>query len=554
MNHHHAVPFHLLRDVPALACGEPGTGNLIVQGDNLVALKALQPYYAGQVKCIYIDPPYNTGTEGWAYNDNVNSPIIREWLGVVVGKEDDTLDRHDRWLCMMYPRLSLLHKLLQPDGVIFVSIDDNEVANLLNLMDDIFGRVCRLAIFSWVRKKKGSNLSKEFRKVTEYVVAYKRSSAKIELHGAPAYAEKMVPLLNRANPSGRLKFPGGKIRVGRGVSDGEFAAGTKGASKGELAVLLENDIQIEGGVIQTEFSAVGRWRWAQELVDFEIENGSEFVVSKDFRINVSRYNQAEKFKAPESLLTPEDGIGTNEDATEELRDVFSDKQKLPFDFPKPSSLIEFLVRSVCINDPDAIILDSFSGSGTTGHAVLRLNQQDNGQRRFILIQMPSESEEQQFQGQNITRDITAERVRRVAEGYTNAKGEKIEGLGGGFRFCELGEPLFDESGKIRESVRFAELARHVYFSETGEPLPRERISNTPLLGVCRSVGVYLLYNGILGDKSTSGGNVLTRAVLAALPPHVGTRVIYCAGCLLGRDRLASENIVVRQTPYEIKVS
>lgn len=154
----------------------------------------------------------------------------------------------------------------------------------------------------------------------------------------------------------------------------------------------------------------------------------------------------------------------------------------------------------------------------------------------------------------IAHEVTAERVRRVAEGYTNAKGEKVEGLGGGFRYCELGEPLSDEHGKIRESVRFADLARHVYFTETGEPLPRGRVPKSPLLGACRGVGIYLLYNGILGDKSAGGGNVLTRAVLAKLPPFDGQKVIYCAGCLLGRDKLRAERIVVRQTPYEIKVN
>jgi site-specific DNA-methyltransferase (adenine-specific)/adenine-specific DNA-methyltransferase len=141
VNHHQQVPFRLLKDVPDLACGDPGSGNLIVQGDNLEALKALLPYYAGQVKCVYIDPPYNTGNEGWAYNDNVNSPVIRDWLGKTVGKEGETLDRHDRWLCMMYPRLALLRQFLSEDGAIFISLDDNEIQALrLTFMDEIFGR------------------------------------------------------------------------------------------------------------------------------------------------------------------------------------------------------------------------------------------------------------------------------------------------------------------------------------------------------------------------------------------------------------------------------
>ena len=154
----------------------------------------------------------------------------------------------------------------------------------------------------------------------------------------------------------------------------------------------------------------------------------------------------------------------------------------------------------------------------------------------------------------IARDITAERVKRVAQGYTNAKGEQVEGLGGGFRFCELGEPLFDEHRQIKSTVRFADLARHVYFTETGEPLPRERVPNSPKIGECRGIAIYLLFNGILGDKSANGGNILTRNVLAQLPKFDGQKVIYCAGCLLGKDRLQAEGVTIRQTSYEIKVS
>jgi site-specific DNA-methyltransferase (adenine-specific)/adenine-specific DNA-methyltransferase len=165
-------------------------------------------------------------------------------------------------------------------------------------------------------------------------------------------------------------------------------------------------------------------------------------------------------------------------------------------------------------------------------------------RRFILVEMEPA----------IARDVTAERVRRAAEGYVRIKGADKIALGGGFRFCELGEPLFDEDGKIRDTVRFADLARHVWFTETGEPLPQESPTDSTLLGEYRGVGIYLLYNGILGDKSANGGNVLTRAVLAQLPEFDGPKVIYCAGCLLGRDRLQAERIIVRQTPFEVRIS
>jgi len=201
--------------------------------------------------------------------------------------------------------------------------------------------------------------------------------------------------------------------------------------------------------------------------------------------------------------------------------------------------------------PKDIILDSFGGSGTTAHAVLKANKLDNGSRHFVLVQMPFESEQQRERDENITRDKTAKRIKLAANGYTPAKGETVPGLGGGFRYCRLDAPLFSAAGIINPDVRFAQLARHVYFTETGEPLPRERVPNTPLIGVFRGTGVYLLFNGILGDKSRDGGNVLTRAILAQLPPHPGPKVVYAYGCLLGEERLRAEQITFRQTPYEI---
>ena len=259
--------------------------------------------------------------------------------------------------------------------------------------------------------------------------------------------------------------------------------------------------------------------------------------------------------------------GTNSGAKTELRDILGGSEADLFNTPKPWQLVLRILQIA--TNPGDLILDSFAGSGTTGHAVLKMNaahevraedaknaekeklQESSADsapsarnRRFILVEMEPK----------IAREVTAERVRRVAQGYTNAKGEAVAGLGGGFRYCELGEPLFDETGMIRESVKFSELARHVYFSETGEPLPRARVLNTPFLGECRGVGIYLLYNGILGDESVNGGNVLTRRTLAKLPPFGGPKVVFCAGCLLGRERLQALGITVRQTPYEIKVS
>lgn len=435
VEHHRHVPTRLLEWDPELSVGRLDAENLLIEGDNLEALKSLLPRYRGQVKCIYIDPPYNTGNEGWIYNDNVNDPRIRKWLGDVVGSEADDLCRHDKWLCMMYPRLALLRELLREDGVIFISIDDAELSNLLAACDELFGPQRRLAVFTWVRKKKGSNLCKEFRKVTEYVVAYKNRDEPVPLYGAPAYAEKQVPLLNRSNPVSTITFAPNTVRAGQGISDGMIRAGRFGS--GELAVNLSNDIRVRDSIIVDQFSLTGRFRWSQKTVDAELAQGSLFTASRTFRINVSRFNQSDKFKAPSSLLTSADGIGTNEDASEELRALFPELEKLPFDFPKPASLVRYLIRAVCKDDRDALVLDSFAGTGTTGHAVVDLNRSDGGSRRFILIEID----------ETICRQVTAQRLRRVIE--NDDFGDRVPP---GFRYCHLGSALLEpevDSSRLR---------------------------------------------------------------------------------------------------------
>ena len=539
VNHHQQVPFHLLKDVLELACGEPGDGNLIVQGDNLVALKALLPYYAGQVKCIYIDPPYNTGNEGWAYNDNVNSPVIREWLGKVVGKEDETLDRHDRWLCMMYPRLVLLKQFLRDDGILFISIGDDELASLNFLLDEIFGRQNQAAIFVWKSRVKPSNIgTAKFKpqRGSEYVLAYSKRPDAVSYNSILSGKTRSYP--HQTEDGRKYRFQT-ILKSNRGENQ-------RDTMRFEIAGFTPPPTQ--------------RWQGGEEFIhDLHSRGYIEFRNGIPFR----RYFEDEEPDEHSPLYTfiqPEES-GSAESGKNLLNEILGNTHG--FDTVKPPDIIERLLAATTSGND--IVLDSFGGSGTTGHAVLNANDEDSGSRRFILVEMD----------ENIARNVTSERVRRVAQGYTNAKGEQVEGLGGGFRFCELGEPLFDEGGKIRETVRFADLARHVYFTETGEPLPnplplqsphpnlppegeganeKSTIRSSPFIGACRGIGIYLLYNGILGDKSAQGGNVLTRAVLAQLPPFEGQKVIYCAGCLLGRDRLQAERIIVRQTPYEIKVS
>lgn len=235
---------------------------------------------------------------------------------------------------------------------------------------------------------------------------------------------------------------------------------------------------------------------------------------------------------------PHEDAGHTDEAKKEIDRILGANI---FDTPKPTRLIQRILQIA--TNPGDVVLDSFAGSGTTGHAVLKQNTEDGGTRRFILVEMD----------EKIAREVTAKRLRRVSEGYKNEKKEQVTGLGGGFRFATLSEPLFDERGNIRSTVRFADLARHVYFTETGEPLPKHAKANNPLIGVFNGLGVYLLYNGILKDKTPDGGNVLTTAVLAHLPKHSGPKVIYGTACRLGPERLRREKIVFKQLPYKLKV-
>ncbi|MFZ1473017.1 MAG: site-specific DNA-methyltransferase, partial [Anaerolineae bacterium] len=525
--HHLQVPFHLLADVPELACGAPGSGNLIVEGDNLVALKALLPTYAGQVKCIYIDPPYNTGNEGWVYNDNVNSPLIRAWLGKVVGKEGETLDRHDRWLCLMYPRLALLRQFLREDGAIFISIDDNEVQALRYVMDEIFGSTNFIATVIWHKIFSTKNSARHFSEGHDYLVVYAKNGV--------VWRPNLIP--RGEQQDARYKNPDGDPR---GLWTSSDLSARNFYSLGTYSVTCPS-----GRVI--ERPPAGRY-WTISLENFErLKRENRIWWGKDGN-NTPRLkrflSEVQEGLVPDTIW-PHTQVGHTQEAKKELVQImdFADSESV-FITPKPTRLIERILQIA--SNPGDLVLDSFAGSGTTGHAALKLNHAapEQDPRRFILVEIEA----------TISRDVTAKRVRRVVEGYTNAKGELIASLGGGFRYCGLGEPLFDANGQIRETVTFAELARHVYFTETGEPLPSDAALDTPFVGACRGVGVYLLYNGILGDRREDGGNILTRAVLAGLPAFDGQKVIYCAGHRLGRDRLHAERIVIRQTPYEIKVA
>ncbi len=524
VNHHQEIPYHLLRCDGKRSVGDPGSGNLLLEGDNLLALKALLPYYAGQVKCIYIDPPYNTGNENWVYNDAVNSLEMRRWLGKVVGAEAEDLSRHDKWLCMMYPRLALLRRFLRQDGVIFISIDDNEVANLKLIADEIFGARNFVALLVWQKRVSPANDAKHFSSDHDYVFVYARNREKWRPNRLSRTADQ---LKNYRNPDNDPRGPWNSVT---------YTCNKTCEERPNLYYAITNPNT--GEEIWPKKTAV--WKYDAQTHRRHVKEDLIWWGStgKARMPRLKRFLSEVRAVVPRSVLLYSDFGHTQEARTELLSIV----EGAPFATVKAVRLVRRLLEIA--TDKDSLVLDSFAGSGTTGHAVLDLNKADGGNRRFILVELE----------EDICRNVTAQRLQRVIEGYTNARGQHVEGLGGGFRYCRLGPPIFDETGSIRAGVTFGELAAHVYFAETGEPLPKRNGGRTPLLGVHHGKAIYLLFNGILGDRSPRGGNVLTDAVLKSLPAHDGPRIVYGEGCRLGTARLKREGVVFKQIPYAIRVT
>jgi adenine-specific DNA-methyltransferase len=608
--HHREVDFHLLKDVPELACeGSAGTparsgeadmsvraplqdgGNLIVQGDNLRALKALLPRYAGQVKCIYIDPPYNTGNEGWVYNDNVKAPEMVKWLGQVVGKEAEDLSRHDKWLCMMYPRLQLLKRFLREDGSIWISIDDNEAASLKLLMDEVFGAANFVTTFVW-RKVDSPNDNKVT--VTpdhEHIVCYSKCRTALN------FKRKADPAIVEAY--------GMEDEKGCRYRDRLLKKNGKNSLRTDRPTMFFPLTAPDGTEVLPIHDDGREARWAMGLDTIkELEARGDLIWKNRGDEGAAKWIPYSREYAPESPERPWPTIWadlhTSRQAKAMLSDLFPGTEAFPT--PKPVDLIQRILQIA--SDKDSFVLDSFAGSGTTGHAVLKQNAEDGGTRRFILVEME----------EKIARTITAERVRRVVErsdagtpartaseetadeveaeapseageldlfAASAAKKSKkkrtavsespelragvpasLQQQAGvpasrmpGFRFAVLGETLFDAEGNIRETVTFDELAEFVWFQQTGAPLPpKPEGERTPLLGIHRGAAVYLLYNGILKDKSVGGGNVLTRPVLYALPPHDGPKVVWCAACRISEYHKRRLNVTEKQIPDKLEVN
>ena len=492
INHHNDVPFRTL-DKKYTFNGD-ASGNKIIHGDNPDALKALLPEYEGRIKCIYIDPPYNTGNEGWVYNDNVNSPKIRKWLGQVVGKESEDLSRHDKWLCMMYPRLVLLKKLLADDGAIFISIDDNEQANLKLICDEIFGAGNFVANIMWRRRMSQANLSKNISPIHDFIVCYSKS---------------INVILNKITPN---------------IDYGAY----KNPDNDPRGLYVTMPCTNKGGSVYTITTPTGKtitdeWRFKKETFDNLLtDNRLVFPKGGDGK---PRYKLFLNEKIAEGMLpnTWWDNEASNQEASIELKEIFQAKI---FDTPKPTKLLTKILQIA--SDKSSIILDSFAGSGTTAHAVLNLNKQDGGNRKFILVEMEDYAE-----------NITAERVRRVIKGYGNT-----EGTGGSFDFYELGEPIFDADGNLNENIGAEKLREYIWYSETRTPLATT-VETNYLLGNHNDTAYYFYYEK---DKITT----LSHETLNIVAEKAETYVIYADQCVIDKEWLAANHIIFKKIPRDIR--
>ena len=522
-NHHLSVPFHELVPVRSKGLSKKASlhDNLIIQGDNLAALKALMPTYHGKVKCIYIDPPYNTGNEGWAYNDKVNSPMMRDWLGKVVDSDD--LTRHDKWCCMMWPRLQLLRELLAEDGVIFVSIDDNEAHRLRMLMDEIFGEDNFRNEISVRRYDK--NISRQFidKGMKSLAVGYER---------VLAYAKSDKTLFNP------IYRPAKEERQKKGYWKGFWNAADRPTMRYNLL-----------GVKPTQ----GQWKWKESEAIKAVKNYQEYQSSND-NISLETYwrktGKTKNFirrreeltkgknKGVEHWVAPSEGVLLSSNwedvlASENLANIGID-----FDSPKRVDLIKRLVMMATENN--SVVLDSFAGSGTTAHAVLAQNKEDGGNRRFILVEC-----------EDYVDSLTAKRVRRVAKGIPSAKDEALKtGLGGAFSYFKLGSPLRQRS--ILDGSRmpsYEELAAYVFFTATGEEFEPEKIRKDKwFIGKSRSYDVFLIYEP---DINAIKELALSSETARKLPRGKRKKLVFAPSKYLSREVLHKHRIAFLQLPFQI---
>ena len=585
--HHQDVPVHELVHqygftIDGKQDSPTDSNNMIIHGDNLIALKSLLPKFEGRVDLVYIDPPYNTGNEGWIYNDNVNDPRILSWLGKVVGKQDDDFTRHDKWLCMMYPRLQLLKKLLSTDGFIFISIDENELYSLKCICDEIFGTNNFVGQWNWYKSATPPNLSKKIKRNIEYILCYQKQKNNIRFYGVKKTSKSNDPIIKPQNSIKDLTFPKGSINVS--LPDGIIPAGVYGTETYPNELL--NDLVVADGVNDNEVTFRNRFIWVSDKLKQELEDGTKIFASNRLVLSYKKAEYDEE--TPPNFINMSVGVDTTESAGKHQVNIFGKKV---FEFPKPSSLIEYIASL----KSSSIILDCFGGTGTTAEAVLQLNNRDGGTRKFILVELADYAE-----------DITAERVKKVLQGYesknktqttlyskkltiaslpraskfideakdvaerernnyskivgpkftdstievlgvTDAT-EKVPPLGGAFDFYELGEPIFI-GNLLNPNVSEDTLREYIYFSETKLPLTRKITIEDPyFLDNHKGTSYFFYYEPehetILNDKVLS--HLITKQSLGE------QFIIYADACLLSDDTLKRLNIIFKKIPREIR--
>ena len=513
------APFHELKPVRARGLSRKASlhDNLIVEGDNLLALKALLPTYHGKVKCIAIDPPYNTGNEGWAYNDRVNSPMMQEWLGEVVDRDD--LTRHDKWCCMMLPRLKLLRELLRDDGAIFVSIDDNEVHRLRCLMDEVFGEENFVATVIWEKVYSPKSSAKYFSENHDFIVVY----ARMKEH----FQRELLPRTDEAN-----------ARYGNPDDDprGPWKPGDLSArnpySQGKYAIRCPGGRLVEGPPPGRYwvYSEDNFWKLHDDNRIWWGADGNQVPAVKRF------LSEVKQGLVPETIWTYKE-VGHTQDAKKTLLQLFPND--LPdFTTVKPVDLLKRIVQ--LSTDKDSIVLDSFAGSGTTAQAVLALNREDGGDRRFILIECEDYAD-----------SITAERVRRVIRGVPSAKDEALKaGLGGGFSYFKLGAALRKESLLDPDKLPTWEtLAGYIFFTATGEEFePAAARRDDWFIGRGRLYDVFLIYTD---DVEELKNMALTKPIADALPDGGLPRLVFAPARYLDPELLHPYRIRFQQLPFEI---
>jgi adenine-specific DNA-methyltransferase len=490
VNHDKEVPFKLLEKVASASVGKESK-NLIVHGDNLEALKALMPFYKGRVKCIYIDPPYNTGNESWTYNDNVNSPKIREWFKKTVGREGEDLTRHDKWLCMMYPRLKLLRDLLDDDGSIFVQIDGNESGNLRLLMDEIFGQDNYRNQITWLRSSSGKTVSRNLSEDTDYIFWYSKSSQYNFKHVYKPLSEGTKAMYNKNDNDGRGFYRLYPLQK------------TSGPGPETTYDFVDNSGKI------WKCPKKG-WRMRKEKLK-ALENDGRLYFDATALSEKAYWDEREN-----------DGQIANNLWNDIYNLQGANSEKIDFVGQKPIKLIKRVIE-MSTAGKDALVLDSFAGSGTTAHAVMDLNKEDGGTRQFILVEMEDET----------ALKITQKRLKRCIEENKYKDG---------FEFSRLAKPLFDASGMINEECTYDELAAYIYFTETQMNIDKKKVSQ-PLIGSSADKNFYLIYTG-------RGKNDLTRTALAKMKIQ-GKAVVYADRCLIDEQELAASGIIFKQIPYEI---